>query len=140
MDFGLPKPLQNPFKMPSKSMSHKTCIFSSIFCLFWLFSALCAFSWKCLKPSKNCGFVALRAYQHCVFVGTQSNEKISKKPSKNPPKMRSEPFKNRCQKRVVFNIDFFTFWLRFWRVLGSFWEAKIHDFRIFWSIFSIKSI
>ena len=70
MDFGLPKPSQNPFKMPSKSMSHKTCIFSSIFCLFWLFSALCAFSWKCLKPSKNCGFVALRAYQHCVFVGT----------------------------------------------------------------------
>ena len=70
MDFGLPKPPQNPFKMPSKSMSHKTCIFSSIFCLFWLFSALCAFSWKCLKPGKNCGFVALRAYQHCVFVGT----------------------------------------------------------------------
>ena len=70
MDFGLPKPSQNPFKMPSKSMSHKTCIFSSIFCLFWLFSALCAFSWKCLKPSKNCGFVALRAYQHRVFVGT----------------------------------------------------------------------
>ena len=70
MDFGLPKPFQNPTKMPSKSMSHKTCIFSSIFCLFWLFSALCAFSSKCLKTSKNCGFVALRAYQHCVFVGT----------------------------------------------------------------------
>ena len=70
IDFGLPKPSQNPSKMPSKSMFHKTCICSSIFCLFWLFSALCAFSWKCLKPSKNCGFVALRAYQHCVFVGT----------------------------------------------------------------------
>ena len=69
--------------MPSKSMSHKTCIFSSNFCLFWLFSASCAFSSKCLKPSKNCGFVALRAYQHCVFVGTQSNEKIMKKPTKN---------------------------------------------------------
>ena len=69
-DFGLPKPSQNPSSMPSKSMSHKTCIFSAIVCLFWLFSALCAFSSKCLKPSKNCGFVALRAYQHCVFVGT----------------------------------------------------------------------
>ena len=71
-DFGRPKLSQNPFKMPSKSMSHKTCIFSSIFCLFWLFSALCTFSSKCLnlKPSKNCGLVALRAYQHCVFVGT----------------------------------------------------------------------
>ena len=70
MDLGLPKPSRNPSKMPSKSMSRKTRIFSSIFCLFWLFSALCAFSWKCLKPSKNCGFVAWRAYQHCVFVRT----------------------------------------------------------------------
>ena len=69
-DFGFPKPFQNPSKMPSKSMSYKTCIFSSNLCLFWLFSALCAFCLKCLKPSKNCGFVALRAYQHCVFVGT----------------------------------------------------------------------
>ena len=33
-DFGLPKPSQNPSNMPSKSMSHKTCIFSSNFCLF----------------------------------------------------------------------------------------------------------
>ena len=66
----LPKHSQNQSKIPSKSMSHKTSMFLSIFCLFWLFSALCAFSSKCLKPSKNCGFVALRAYQHCVFVGT----------------------------------------------------------------------
>ena len=88
-------------------MSPTTCILSSIFGLFWLFSALCAFSSKCLKPSKNCGFVALRAYLHCVFVGTWSNEKIWKKPTKNPPKMRSEPFKNRCQKRVAFQHRFF---------------------------------
>ena len=40
-DFGLPKPFQNPSEMPSKSMSHKTCIFSSNFCLFWQFR-LCA--------------------------------------------------------------------------------------------------
>ena len=113
-DFGLPKPSQNPFKMPSKSMSHKTCIFSSIFCLFWLFSALCAFSWKCLKPNKNCGFVVLRAYQYSVFVGSKKR-KISKKPAKNHPKTRSEPFKKRCQKRVVFKH-------RFFGVSASIWE------------------
>ena len=31
----------------------------------------------------------------------------SKKPTKNPSKTRSEPFKNRCQKRVVFQHRFF---------------------------------
>ena len=94
-DFGLPKPSQTS-KMPSKSMSHKTCICSSNFCLFWLFSASCAFSSKCLKPSKNCGFVVLRTYRQCALVGTQSNEKITKKPTKNPSKTMSEPFQNRC--------------------------------------------
>ena len=69
-DFGLPKPSQNQPEMPSKSMSHKTCIFSAIFGLFGSFSASCAFSSKCLKPSKNCGFVVLRAFQQCALVGT----------------------------------------------------------------------
>ena len=98
--------------MPSKSMFHKTYHFFSIFCLFLLFLALCAYAAKCLKPKKNCGFVVSRAYQQCVFVGTESNEQISKKPTKNPPKTRSEPFKNRYQKCVVFQH-------RFFRVLAS---------------------
>ena len=75
MDFGLPKPFRNPSKMPSKSTSRKTCIFSSMFCLFWLFSALCAFSSKCLKPSKNCGFVAFRTFWQCMRRGRKSNDK-----------------------------------------------------------------
>ena len=39
----------------------------------------------------------------------------SEKPTKNPSKTRSEPFKNRCQKRVVFQH-------RFFEVLASIWE------------------
>ena len=43
----------------------------------------------------------------------------SKKPIKNHPKTRSKPLKNRCQKNAFFNIDFFRFRPRFWRVLDS---------------------
>ena len=39
MDFGLPKPSPNPPKMPSKSMSQKTCDFLWIFADFWLLVA-----------------------------------------------------------------------------------------------------
>ena len=69
-DFSLPKTSRNLVKMPSNSHFPKTCAFSTIFYKFGLFVALCTLAAKCLKPNKNCGFVALRAYQHCVFVGT----------------------------------------------------------------------
>ena len=87
MDFGLPKPSRNPIKMPSKSMSHKTCIFSSIFCLFWLFSALCAFSSKCLKPNKKLWFCCITSISAlCVCRNIKQRENIEKtyqKPSQN---------------------------------------------------------
>ncbi len=82
-------------------------VFSTIFCKFCLFVALCAFAAICLKPSKNCGFVALRAFQRCAIVGAQNDKKMFKKPTKNLSKTTSEPFQNRCQKCVVFRHRFF---------------------------------
>ena len=49
----------------------------------------------------------------------------SKKPSKNLLKTMPGRPKNRSRKRVVFNIDFFAFWLRFWRLLGLQLGAKL---------------
>ena len=40
----------------------------------------------------------------------------SEKLTKNPPKTTSEPFKNRCRKRVVF-------WHRFFRLSASIWGS-----------------
>ena len=45
IDFGLPKPSQNPPKMPSKSHSKITCNFSSMFEQFFSF-VWCSISWK----------------------------------------------------------------------------------------------
>ena len=101
-DFGLPKPIQNPPKILSKSRSQKTCNFSTIFRKFCLFSALCVFSAECKNLRKNCGFVEFRAYQQRAIVVGHIDEKMSKKPTENPPETRSEPSKNRCRKRAVF--------------------------------------
>ena len=87
-----------------------------IFRKFCLFVAVCAFAAACLKPKKNCGFVVLRAYQQCAIVGAQNIEKTSKKLTKNPSETTSEPFKNRCQKYVVFGY-------RFLQVLASISEG-----------------
>ncbi len=44
---------------------------------------------------------------------------------KNPPKTRSEPFKNRCQKRVTFQHRFFRVGPRFWSLMGLQDGAKL---------------
>ena len=124
-DFGFPKPFQNPFKMPPKSIFQKTYNFSSIFCLFLLFLALSVSSSKCLKPSKNCGFVASRAFQQCAAIGAQSNEKCPKNVSKTLPKRRPNPSKIDVKNVSFFNIDFLGFRARFWSLLGLQDGAKL---------------
>ena len=98
--------------MPSKSYFPETYIFSTNFCKFCLFFALCVFAATCLKPSKNYGFVILRTFQRCVGVGAETLEKTSQKPIEKPSETTSEPLENRCQKCVVFRHQFF-------RVLAS---------------------
>ena len=114
--FGLPKLPRNPFKIHSKQTLLKTCASATIFSTFSFFVALRAFAAKCFKPSKNYGFVVLRAYQQCALVGAQTMKKCSKKPTENPSETKSEPSQNQCQKCIVF-------YHRFFRVSASILEG-----------------
>ena len=118
--FGLPKPSPNPPKIDPKSSLEKTLDFSSDFVHFFLvfrssISWKCAFSYsKTTNPevfAKNVFFrfslifagraIVLLAFHkiQCFAFGMHFG---SEKPTKNPPGTTSEPFRNRCRKRVVF--------------------------------------
>ena len=91
-----PKPSQNPCKIDVP----KNMRFFMDFC--WFFVACCkSRASNFMRPA----IVLLIFHTSQRFaIGTYF---WSKKPTKNLPKTRSEPFKNRCQKRVVFQHRFF---------------------------------
>ena len=94
-DLGLPKPSQNPFKMAPKTMSQQTCDFSIDFCPIL---DACREGRPLIFAGRAIvllAFHTIRCFAFCMPFG-------SKKPTENLSKMRSEPFKNRCQKCVVF--------------------------------------
>ena len=91
-----PKPSQNPFKIDvPKNMR--------------FFMGFCCFFVACCK-SRTSNFMRPRS----VLLAFHNNQVFafgmrfwSKKPTKNQSKTTSEPFKNRCQKWVVFQHRFF---------------------------------
>ena len=99
-DFGSPDPCQNPFKMPSKSMSQKTCDFPLIFADFWLLVAR-------PEPQISCA--------HAVFCGLFTEIKCSllayvfnpKNLSKNIPKRSPNPSKIDAKNVLFFQHRFF---------------------------------
>ena len=96
MDFGLPKPSQNAFKVDVP----KNMRFFMDFCCF--FVACCKSRTSNFMRPRN---VLLAFHNNRVFAfGLRF---WSKKPTKNLPKTRPEPFKNRCRNRVVFQHRFF---------------------------------
>ena len=100
----LPKPSQNPLKIDVP----KNMRFFMDFCS--IFVACCkSRTSKFMRPrSVLLTFHTIQCFAFRMHFG-------SKKPTKNRPKSRSEPFKNRFKKRVVFQH-------RFFHVLGSILE------------------
>ena len=93
-DFGLPKTCRHHPEMPCRSTFHITCSFAAIFPFFGAFVAVCCFTAKCLKPSKNCGCVTLRPSQHYARVRPQNPENVCQKPTENSAETTTEPFQN----------------------------------------------
>ena len=100
-DFGLPKPSQNPSKIDVPKNIQFFIDFGSIF-------VVCCKgrTSKFMRPRS----VLLMLHTKRIFAFRMDFG--SKKPTKNPSKTRSEPFKDQCQKRVIFKH-------RFFRVLDS---------------------
>ncbi len=111
-DFGLPNPSQNPSKILSKSMSQKTCDFSSIFVRKMLccqnadIDSVLVFTIQ--NGSRTFFFKLLFAW----IWGPKNHPKTSQKPCPGDPKIDLENV-------LFFNIDFFAFWPRFWSLLGA---------------------
>ena len=117
-DFGLSKPSQNPSKMPRKSHSQKACIFSLIFARKTLCCKSANIDFVSIFPIRNGSrarfFKSLLA---CIF-GPKNLLKIL-------PKRSPNPFKIDAENVLFFNIDFFGFRPRFWRVLDLQLGAKL---------------
>ena len=90
----------NPPKMSSKSMSQKTCNFSSIFARILMLVARANIKKNVHPRSVLPAFHTIQRFTCCMHFWF-------KKPAKNRFKTMSEPFKNRCKKRVVFHHRFF---------------------------------
>ena len=118
MDFGLPKPSQNPAKIPSKSMSQKTCNFS------WIFARK-----KVCCKGANIDFVlvfaVLFACRALFFKSLFACISGPKNLSKTLPKRGANPLKIDAKNDAFFNIDFFGFRPRFWSLLGLQVGAKL---------------
>ena len=100
MYFGLPKRSQNRAKIHSKSTSQKTCDFSSNFARKMLCCNSADIDFVLVFPILfACRALFFESLFECILV--------PKKPTKNQSKTTSEPFKNRCQKCVVFQHRFF---------------------------------
>ena len=117
-DFGFPNPSQNPSKILSKSMSQKTCDFSSIFVRKMLccqnadIDSVLVFTIQ--NGSRTFFFKLLFA---CIFA--------PKNLSKTLPKRGPNPLKFDAKNVLFFNIDFFGFGTRFWSLLGLQVGAKL---------------
>ena len=120
-DFGLPKPSQNPSKMPLKSMSQQTCDLSSIFAS----KSLC-------RKSADIDFVLvfpiLFACRTLFFKSLLAWIFGPKNLPKTLPKRRPNPLKIDAENVLVFYIDFFTSWPRFGSLLGLQVGAKLAIF------------
>ena len=89
---------QNPTKTFPKSFQNRGSKKHAIFHRF-----LCNFVNCCNRQhQKFIGPASVLLAFHTIRLFAFGIHFGSKKPTKNPSKTRSEPFKNRCQKRVVF--------------------------------------
>ena len=117
-DFGFPKPPQNPPKIHPKSMSQKTCDFSSIFARKMLCCNSADIDFVLVFPilfaCRTLFFKSLFAY---IFN--------PKNLSKTLPKRRADPSKIDVKNVLFFNIHFFGFGPRFWSLLGLQLGAKL---------------
>ena len=125
-DFGLPKTCRHHPEMPCRSTFHITCSFAAMFPFFGAFVAVCCLTAKCLKPSKNCGFVTLRPSKHYARVRPQNPENVCQKPTvpKTLPKRQPSPSKTEAEIVLCFNTAFVGCRTRFWRVFGLQHEAN----------------
>ena len=120
-EFGLPKTFQNPSKMQSKSGFQITCNFSLLFARFFHFLHLRILENMQFSLVKSMIFEVfakiILLHFACVF-GPKNLPKIL-------PKRLPNPFKIDVKNMSFFNIDFFGFRPRFWRVLGLQLGAKL---------------
>ena len=117
-DFGLPKPSQNPLKIHLKSRFQKTCDFSSIFAL----KTLCC---KSADIDFVLVFPILFACRALFFKSLYASIFDPKNLPKTLPKPGPNPLKIDAKNVLFFNIDFFGFGTRFWRLLGLQLGAKL---------------
>ena len=119
-DFGLPKPSQNLPKTPPKSMSQQTSDFSVILTR----KSLC-------RKSADIDFVLvfpiLFACRTLFLKSLLAWILGPKNLPKTYRKRRPDPSKIDAKNMWFFNIDFFRFWPRFWRVLGLQDGAKLAE-------------
>ena len=110
-DFGLPKPFQIPCKMLPKSTSQKTCNFSSIFVRKMLGCTSADIDFVLV-------FTILFACRALFFESLFACIFDAKNLSKSFPKPLPNPLKIDAKNTSFFNINFFSFWTRFWSPLG----------------------
>ena len=118
MDFGLPKPSQNPSKMPPKSTSQKTCEFSLNFARKMLCCNSADIDFVLVFPID----LACRAL---FFESLFERILVPKNLPKTLPKRGPNPSKIDAENVLFFDIVFFGFRPRFWRVLGLQLGAKL---------------
>ena len=111
MDFGLPNPSQDSSLKARKSMSQKTCDFSSIFVRKMLGCTSADIDFVLVFTIQNaCRTIFFESLFACIF-GAKNLPKSSPKPLPNPLKIGAK-------NASFFNIDFFLFWTRFCKLLG----------------------
>ena len=120
-DFDFPKPSPNPSKTPSKSMFQKTSIFSRFFATVFVY----LLSWKPWKYQFSLGKTTIfKVFAQNVFLQF-SRIFGPKNLSKTLPKRSPNDEKIDVKNVLFFNIDFWGFRPRFWRVLGLQDGAKL---------------
>ena len=118
MDFGLPKPSQNPVKIQFKSMSQKTCDFSSIFPEKMLCRKSADIDFVLVFPIQNGSRTLFFTSFFLHIFGLKSLQKTLCKPSPNPSKIGA--------KNMLFlSIGFLGFRPPFWSLLGFQVGAKL---------------
>ena len=116
----IPKPFQNPFKIEVPKNLQFFIDFGSNF------DACCKSQHqKNMRPRS--ALLIFHTIQLFAFRIRFWSEKTTKNSSKSMP----EPFKNRCQNGLLFNIDFFGRRPRFWKVSGIQLGPKLAKNRIF---------
>ena len=117
-DFGLPNPSQNEAKILIKSTFQKTCDFSQIFVRFLLLVAIANIDFVLVFTIQNGSRTFFFKLLFAWIWDPKNHPKTSQKPCPGDPKIDLENV-------LFFNIDFFAFWPRFWRLLGFQLGAKL---------------